>query len=104
MPVLKTRGWLNVIALGALGLTTACVTGPIEPAVSSFNEASVGIQLPDMTYVPADQRALAISKADAKAAEICKRGPNRRAEYVSSRTIPVSQYTAITERLYLCLS
>lgn len=104
MPVLKTSRWLNVIAIGALGLTSACATGPIEPSVASFNEASVGIQLPDLTYVPAEKKAVAISKADAKAAEICRRGPNRRAEYVSSRTIPISQYSAVTERLYLCLS
>jgi len=59
--------------------------------------------LPVMDYLPADQKAEAIRKADAKAAEICRRGPNRNAEFTSSRVIPTGQYTAVTERLYLCL-
>jgi len=91
----------------ALGLTTltGCVTTELEPAVSSFNEASVGIQLDGslLQYAPADKKAEAIAKADAKAAEICRRGPNRRAEFTSSRNIPTSQYSFVVERLYLCL-
>jgi hypothetical protein len=101
---MKTRAWMNLAALGAVGLATACATGPVEPVVASFNEASVGIQLPDLTYFPEESKQAAIAKADAKAAEICRRGPNRKAEFTSSRLIPVSTYVFRTERLYLCLS
>ena len=103
MDRLKSRGWVRVIAVGAISAASACVPIAIEPAVSSFNEASVGVQLPDMSFVPPNQQAEAIAKADAKAAEICRRGPNRKAEFTSSRVIPTGQYTSVTERIYLCL-
>ncbi len=76
-----------------------------EPIVSSFNEASVEIQVgeSDMGFMSGDLRAQAIQKADAKAAEICARGPNRRAEFASQRRVPISQYLSVTRRLYLCL-
>jgi hypothetical protein len=83
----------------------ACATGPIEPAVSSFNEASVAIQLNgnQMEFSTEETRQAAIQRANALAAEICARGPNRRAEFASSRNIPTGQYTYVVERLYLCL-
>ncbi|MCC5967465.1 MAG: hypothetical protein JJU24_15150 [Natronohydrobacter sp.] len=83
----------------------ACGPMNIEPAVSSFNEASVGIQLDGnaMEFSSAAKRAEAITKADAEAAKICQRGPNRKAEYASSRRIPTGQYSYVIERLYLCL-
>ena len=51
-----------------------------EPIVSSFNEASVEIQVGegDMGFMSEEMRAQAVQKADAKAVEICARGPNRR--------------------------
>ena len=77
----------------------------IEPAISSFNEASVAIQLNAnmMSMTDEASRAQAIRKADQLAADTCRRGPNRRAEFASSRNIPTGQYTSVTERLYLCL-
>jgi hypothetical protein len=77
----------------------------LEPAVSSFNEASVGIQIDGSSLEFADQNSknIAIQKADQKAKEVCSRGPNRKAEFASSRNIPTGQYTYVTERLYLCL-
>lgn len=83
----------------------ACAAVGPEPVVASFNEASVGIQLDanQMGFATEEARSDAIAKADAKAAEICSRGPNRKAEYASSRTISTGQYTSVTERLYLCL-
>jgi hypothetical protein len=76
-----------------------------EPIVSSFNEASVEIQVGegDMGFMSEELQAQATRKADAKAAEICARGPNRRAEFASQRRVPISQYSAVTRRLYLCL-
>lgn len=94
-----------IVTLGLTASVAGCGAGTLEPAVSSFNEASVGIQLDGntMEFSSAEKKAEAIAKADAKAAEICKRGPNRRAEFTSSRRIPTGQYTYVVERLYLCL-
>lgn len=93
------------LALGLLCAVAACGPMHIEPAVSSFNEASVGIQLDGnaMDLSSAEKRAEAIAKADAEAAKVCQRGPNRKAEYASSRRIPTGQYSNVIERLYLCL-
>lgn len=90
---------------GVTAVVVGCGMPPLEPAVSSFNEASVGIQLNGnvMEMSSPEKRAEAIAASDAKAAEICSRGPNRRAEYASSRRIPTGQYTYSIERLYLCL-
>ena len=97
----------NHLLLGAVLLVaTACTIVPPEPVVSSFNESSVGIQMNGTTleFASAESRAVAIAAADARAADICRRGPNRRAEFVSSRIIPINQYAYNVERLYLCLS
>ena len=93
-----------VVFVCGSSLLVACdVT--LEPAVASFNEASVGIRLDgnSMEFSGEQQRAEAIAKADEKAAEVCSRGPNRKAEFASSRRIPTGQYTYEVERLYLCL-
>lgn len=88
----------------ALGLSACAMPSP-EPVVSSFNEASVGIQLNgnSLEFSNAETRATAYQKADLKAAEICSRGPKRHAEYASTRNIPTGDYTYVIERLYLCL-
>lgn len=88
-----------------MALLTACAPLALEPVVSSFNEASVGIQLDGnaMEFSSSEKRAEAIAKADAEAAKVCQRGPNRKAEYASSRRLPTGQYTYVIERLYLCL-
>ncbi|MFZ5962015.1 hypothetical protein ACOXXX_03610 [Thalassococcus sp. BH17M4-6] len=95
-------------ALCALGFGLAGCEMPedqLEPVVASFNEASVGIQLNGnaMDFSSSEQRAAAIARADAKANEICSRGPNRRAEFASTRNLPTGQYSYVKERLYLCL-
>ena len=95
-------------ALGVLVLALAGCDMPeaqIAPVVSSFNEASVGIQLNGnaMDFSSAERQAAAVQAADAKAQEICSRGPNRRAEFASSRNLPTGQYSYVRERLYLCL-
>ena len=86
-------------------LLGACTTVPPEPVVSSFNESSVGIQLNGsaLSLASEETRQAAFAAADAEAADICRRGPNRRAEFVSSRNIPINQYAYNIERLYLCL-
>lgn len=89
---------------GILALS-ACVPNSAVPVVSSFNEASVGIQI-DATsfdFSGAQAQQAASLEADELAAEICARGPNRRAEFASQRRIPTGQYSAVYERLYLCL-
>ena len=95
---------LGMVSFVLIGLS-ACGVPNTEPAVASFNEASVGIRLNGnaLAMVDAQTKAEAIEKADAKAAEICSRGPNRKAEFASSRNIPTGQYTYEIERLYLCL-
>lgn len=86
---------------------TVASCGPmvIQPAISSFNEASVAVQLngSQMEFTDAASRAAAVDSADQLAADTCRRGPNRHAEFASSRNIPTGQYTYVIERLYLCL-
>lgn len=90
--------------LGVLTLTS-CGPMDIEPAISSFNEASVAVQLNGnmMELTDETSRAEAILKADAVAENTCRRGPRRKAEFASSRRIPTGQYSYVIERLYLCL-
>ena len=93
--------------LGFATLTTlaACAVTSLTPAISSFNEASVAIQLDgtSMNFATDQVKAESIAKADRLAAETCRRGPNRKAEFASSRSIPTGQYSFVMERLYLCL-
>jgi hypothetical protein len=97
------NAWVAVICMPLVA--AGCTMPTAEPAVASFNEASVGIRLNGnaLQFAGAQAQAEAYAKADAKAAEICSRGPNRKAEFASSRQIPTSQYTFDIERLYLCL-
>lgn len=105
--IIEKRPTLYLAALVVSAGLAGCGTpeSMTEPIVSSFNEASVEIQIGqgDMGFMSEEVRAQAVQKADAKATEICARGPNRRAEFASQRRIPVSQYIAVTKRLYLCL-
>lgn len=93
------------VLFGAVFAVAACDVPSPEPVVASFNEASVGIRLngAQLDFASAEVKKAAFTQADAKAAEICRRGPNRRADFVSTRTIPTGQYTYEIERLYLCL-
>lgn len=100
-----TSNCLRLSFVGGVVLAIAgCVTN-LEPAISSFNEASVAIQLDGSSLEFSDQpsRDAAVAKADVLAADTCRRGPNRRAEFASSRNVPTGQYTYVVERLYLCL-
>ena len=96
----------KILILAALSLS-ACggiTVEQINPAVSDYNGDSVSIQLSQlMSYASAEVQADAIAKADAEAKRICSKGSKKRAELASTRSIPVSNYNAITERLYLCL-
>lgn len=89
----------------ALALGACATAVPSEPTVVSFNESSVGIQIIESALAPmsAEARAAALVKADERAQEICSRGPNRRAERTSQRSVPAGEYTMATEYLYLCL-
>lgn len=93
-----------VLIAGLLGLAS-CGPVVVTPAISSFNESSVAIQLDGlaMEFADAESRAAAIAEADRIANDTCRRGPRRGAEFASTRNIPTGQYTYITERLYLCL-
>ncbi|MEQ9675045.1 hypothetical protein [Roseovarius indicus] len=105
--ILGKKPALYIAALAVSAGLAGCGTpeSMTEPIVSSFNEASVEIQVGegDMGFMSEEMRAQAVQKADAKAVEICARGPNRRAEFASQRRVPISQYLAVTRRLYLCL-
>lgn len=95
---------VGLALLGSLVLSS-CTATASDPIVTSFNEASVGIQVQQSTLMPMTPEAEAesILKADAKAQEICSRGPKRNAERVSSRSVPAGEYMMATEYLYLCL-
>jgi len=94
-----------IALIGASITLGGCMPMP-DPVVSSFNDASVGIQLPgsQMQYAAADANAALIAKADQEAASICARGPRRTAEFVSSRRLSTGPYSFVIERLYLCLN
>ncbi|WP_422026751.1 hypothetical protein [Roseovarius sp.] len=104
---MEKRRTLGIAALMVTGALAGCGTpeSMTEPLVSSFNEASVEIQVGqgDMGFMSQELRTQAIARADAKAVEICARGPNRRAEFASQRRVPINQYVSVTKRLYLCL-
>lgn len=102
---MKSRYFARLAMASALALAACGVVTSVEPVVASFNESSVGIQLDGnaMDFASEEVRQQAIAAADAKAAEICSRGPNRRAEYASERRFSTSQYSYARERLYLCL-
>lgn len=98
---MKRIAFLSITAL----FIAACDDATREPIVSSFNEASVEIQVQNIDFMSKEALEKSYQAADLKAAEICKRGPNRKAEYVSTRTISTSnQYVNHQARLYLCLS
>jgi len=93
----------TILILGSLIGLAACDV-PIEPVVSSFNGDSVEIQIPNVSFQSPESLATARAEADAKAADICRRGPNKKAEYVSTRTIATANaYVSNINHLYLCL-
>jgi len=104
MECLKMKISTKITVLGVAVLIAACGPPP-EPVVSSFNESSVSIQLnaETLAFSSEEVRQEAYAKADARAADICSRGPNRNAEYVSTRSFSTGQYSSVVERLYLCL-
>ena len=94
-----------VMAFGTSLALVACTNTASEPIVTSFNESSVGIQIQQSTFaiMTPEAEAVSVAQADARAQEICSRGPNRRAERASARDVPSAEYTITTEYLYLCL-
>lgn len=100
----KMKLTTKISLAGVSALLIACGPPP-EPVVSSFNESSVSIQLngESLAFASESVRQEAYAKADARAADICSRGPNRNAEYVSTRSFSTGQYSSVVERLYLCL-
>jgi hypothetical protein len=96
---------LITLLLGSTLALTACTDVPSQPIVSSFNDSSVGIQIQQSTFavMTPEAEAKALELADAKAQDICSRGPKRRAERASVRTVPSSEYVITVEYLYLCL-
>ena len=96
---------MMTLVLGSSVGLAACTDMASEPIVTSFNESSVGIQIQQSTLAVMTEEAQAqsIAMADAKAQDICSRGPNRRAERASSRQVPAGEYMIATEYLYLCL-
>ena len=95
---------LSVAAFVVLASCTGLGPAPV-PVISSFNEASVGIQLDGfaMDLATQETKDAAIAAANDQAEGVCRRGPNRRAEFASTRNIPTGQYAYVIERLYLCL-
>lgn len=94
----------KTLFLGSLFFLSACVIQPPEPVVSSFNGDSVEIQIQNIGFVAAEALEQSRNSANAMAVEICRRGPNKKAEFVSTRTIPTANaYVTHEARLYLCL-
>ena len=97
---MKKYALVLLFGLGACGVTIE----QINPAVSEYNGDSVTIQLSSlMDMASPEVQANALLKADEEAARICAKGSKKRAEYASTRRIPVSTYSYLTERLYICL-
>lgn len=77
----------------------------MEPVVSSFNGDSVEVQITNANVRNKSGRAQARVEADSVAEDICARGPNKNAEYVSTRQTPAAnQYLVNDVHLYLCLN
>lgn len=89
----KTRA--ACCAASLLVLLSACDI-PANPIVSEFNGDSVTI----VTSGFADQSSVK-QKSQLEASRICAKGPNKRAEYASTRTNPD---TFEQSHLYLCLT
>lgn len=85
-----------------LGLGACAVP---EPAVSSYNGDSVTVQVhSNITLLPVEEQQATYAKMQNQANYICSKGHKKRAEYTSTRTVPVNQYESYQERLYLCLN
>ena len=98
---MKKYALIILLGLGACG---GISVDQINPAVSNFNGDSVSIQLSQLMDIASPEvQAAAIKKADEEAVRICQKGSKKRAELASTRQIPVSTYSYMTERLYLCL-
>ena len=97
----------SLIAIALAGSLTACISADqIKPAVSGFNGDSVQVQIDNgaMSLVAPEEHAAIYARADKQAADICRRGHRKRAEFTSTRIIPTGPYTSVEERLYLCLN
>lgn len=84
---------LPAACAATLLLLAACE--PIPPAVASFNGDSVSIQENTLFAAP-NSKALVAAEAE----RICQKGHRKRAEYVSTRTLP----DYVVEHLFLCLN
>ncbi|MBC6438014.1 MAG: hypothetical protein GDA52_07730 [Rhodobacteraceae bacterium] len=95
-------------ALAMFSTIAGCSPSRYEPVVSAFNGDSVEIEMtvtgPRIGLGPPQMRDEALAKANAMAADICQRGPNKRSEFVSTRTRYVAEYQRIDTRIYLCLN
>lgn len=98
----------NALAVSlSAGLLSSCATSAAQfpPVVSSFNGDSVNIQVNSIAgTLPEPEKNLVKANMLAEANRICSKGSRKRAEYTSQRTISTGQYTAVNERLYLCLN
>ncbi|SOH93388.1 hypothetical protein SAMN06273572_10264 [Monaibacterium marinum] len=91
-------------AFTLLFLISGCISQPSEPLVASFNGDSVDIQIDNIEYLTAPALAISRANADARAQEICERGPKKKAEFASARKLyTANQYIVHELRLYLCL-
>ena len=94
----------KTIASLALVSLAACAV-PVTPVVTSFNGDSVEVQVANLLFADEATRADGRAAAEKTAADICQRGPNKRAEYVSTRTVVGSSGYADTDlHLFLCLN
>ncbi|GKY86992.1 hypothetical protein [Sinisalibacter aestuarii] len=101
--MLRTR--LAALAVPVLLASCGVSVDNLQPVVSQFNGDSVSIQLNGnvFEFLAAEDKQVALNKADAEAARICAKGPKKKAEFASFRNVPTGQYSYVIERLYLCL-
>ncbi len=93
----------TLLALSLAPIVAAC-TVP-APAVSQFNGDSVSVQVDSsVDFQPEAKKQEIYAQMQAEANQICQRGHRKRAEYTSQLTKQTGPYTAVYERLYLCLN
>ncbi len=94
-----------LMAMSLITLVAGCATQAPQPIVSAFNGDSVEIQIENnaLSSTP-EQMEEARAETQRIAEEICNRGPNKKAEYVSTRTMPTTNaFIAYETHLFLCL-
>lgn len=92
-------------AILATGLLGACTLPTPVTTVNAFNGDSVSIRVNTaMRMVTTETRAAILADATAQAADICRRGHRKQAQFVSRKFYEESDYDYGNDYLFLCLN